>query len=85
MTFLATSHITINFVYVLDIVTVYSFLATHAIGDALKIKNGPVTGHVVCIRIQYLLIPFLSHEIKDWVGLIYGFVWFICSSTQLHI
>jgi hypothetical protein len=61
MAFLAASHITVHFVYVLDIVTVYSFLVTHAIADALKIKNGPVTGHVVCIRIQDLVIPSLSH------------------------
>jgi hypothetical protein len=74
MTFLATSHITIHIVYVLDVETVYSFLATHATADALKIKNGPVTGHVVCIRIQDLLIPFLSHEIKDWVELIYFYL-----------
>jgi hypothetical protein len=43
MACLAASHITIYFAYVLDIVTVYSFLATHAIADALKVKNSPVT------------------------------------------
>jgi hypothetical protein len=41
MAFLAASLITIYFAPVLDIVTaVHSFLATHAIADALKIKNG---------------------------------------------
>jgi len=43
MAFLATSLITIYFASVLDIVMVYSFLATHAIADDLKIKNGPDT------------------------------------------
>jgi len=46
MAFLAASLITIHvyFASVLDIVTVvHSFLATHAIADALKIKNGPDT------------------------------------------
>jgi hypothetical protein len=43
MTFLTASLITIYVAFVLDIVTVYSFLATHAIADALKIKNGPDT------------------------------------------
>jgi len=40
MAFLAASLITIYFASVLDIVTVYSFLATYAIADVLKIKNG---------------------------------------------
>jgi hypothetical protein len=43
MAFLAASLITIYFAFVLDIVTVYSFLATYAIADALKIKNGSDT------------------------------------------
>lgn len=72
MAFIATSLITTYFASVLDIVTVYSFLATHAIADAVKIKIGPDTWCVVCIRVQDLLIPYICCEIEGWSGLIYG-------------
>ena len=72
MAFLAASLITMYFASVLDIVTVYSFLATYAIADVLKIKNGRDIWCVVCIRIRALLIPYICREIEVWGGLIYG-------------
>jgi len=64
MAFIAASLVTTYLASVLHIVTVQSFLATHAVADNLKLKNGPDTWCVVCIYVQDLLIPYICHEIE---------------------